>query len=134
MRQTLVAYVATALAMLALDAVWLTQMSPRLYQPRLGELLAAKPALAPAAVFYLLYVAGIVVLAVRPALNGGGWPRLLTNAAMLGLVAYATYDLTNQATLRTWSTLITLVDMAWGVLVTVAAASAGYKTVLRLTD
>jgi uncharacterized membrane protein len=134
MRQTIIAYIASALAMLALDAVWLTQMTPRLYQPRIGELLAAKPSLAPAVAFYLLYVAGIVVLAVLPALREGGWRRLLVNAAMLGLVAYAAYDLTNQATMKTWSTTITVMDIAWGVLVTTAAASAGYKTVLRLTN
>lgn len=134
MRRTIIAYVATGLAMLALDAVWLTLMSPRLYQPRLGELLAARPALEPAVAFYVVYVAGIVALAVRPALRDGGWRRLLANAAALGLVAYATYDLTNQATLKTWSTMVTLVDMAWGALVTVAAASAGYGTVLRLRD
>jgi uncharacterized membrane protein len=134
MRHAIIAYIASALAMLALDAVWLTQMTPRLYQPRIGELLAAKPSLAPAVAFYLIYVAGIVVLAVLPALREGGWRRLLINAAMLGLVAYAAYDLTNQATMKTWSTTITLVDIAWGVLVTTAAASAGYKTVLRLTN
>jgi uncharacterized membrane protein len=134
MRQAVIAYIASALAMLALDAVWLTQMTPRLYQPRIGELLAAKPSLAPAVAFYLLYVAGIVVLAVLPALREGGWRRLLINAATLGLVAYATYDLTNQATLKTWSTTITLLDIAWGVIVTTVAASAGYSTVSRLAD
>jgi uncharacterized membrane protein len=105
-------YATTALTMLALDGVWLTLAVPRLYQPRIGELLAAKPSLAPAVVFYLMYVTAIVVLAIH--------------AVVFGLVAYATYDLTNQATLKTWSTTITLVDMAWGSLVTTAAASAGY--------
>jgi len=119
-------YAATALTMLALDGVWLTLASPRLYQPRIGELLAAKPSLPPAVIFYLMYVAAIVVLAIQPALRDGGWRRLLVHAAVFGLVAYATYDLTNQATLKTWSTTITLVDMAWGTLVTTAAASAGY--------
>jgi uncharacterized membrane protein len=119
-------YAATALTMLALDGVWLTLASPRLYQPRIGELLAAKPSLGPAVVFYLLYVAGILVLAIQPALRDGGWRRLLVQAAVFGLVAYATYDLTNQATLKSWSTTITVVDMAWGALVTTAAASAGY--------
>jgi uncharacterized membrane protein len=123
-------YATTALTMLALDGVWLTLAVPRLYQPRIGELLAAKPSLPPAIIFYLLYVAAIVVLAIQPALRDGGWRRLLTHAIVFGLVAYATYDLTNQATLKTWSTTITLVDMAWGTLVTTAAASAGY-TVMR---
>lgn len=120
------AYLGTALTMLVLDAVWLTQMSPRLYQPRIGELLAAKPSLPPAVVFYLLYVAGIVLLAVLPALREGGWKRLLIHAAAFGLVAYATYDLTNQATMKTWSTTITLVDMAWGTFITTVSASAGF--------
>jgi uncharacterized membrane protein len=119
-------YATTALTMLALDGVWLTLAVPRLYQPRIGELLAAKPSLAPAVVFYLMYVTAIVVLAIQPALREGGWRRLLIHAVVFGLVAYATYDLTNQATLKTWSTTITLVDMAWGSLVTTAAASAGY--------
>lgn len=119
-------YATTALAMLALDAVWLTLAVPRLYQPRIGELLAAKPSLGPAVIFYLMYVAAIVVLAIQPALREGGWRRLLIHAVVFGLVAYATYDLTNQATLKTWSTTITLVDMAWGTIVTTLAASAGY--------
>ncbi|WP_297514676.1 DUF2177 family protein [uncultured Caulobacter sp.] len=131
MTKTAIGYGATALAMLALDAVWLTTMSPRLYQPRIGELLAAKPSLAPAVIFYLLYVLGIVVLAVLPAAREGGWKRLLVNAAVFGLVAYATYDLTNQATLKTWSTTITLADMAWGTLVTTLAASAGFAALRR---
>ena len=126
MIKILAAYLGTALTMLVLDAVWLTQMSPRLYQPRIGELLAAKPSLPPAVVFYLLYVAGIVLLAVLPALREGGWKRLLIHAAAFGLVAYATYDLTNQATLKTWSTTITLVDMAWGTFITTVSASAGF--------
>ena len=127
-------YAATALTMLILDGVWLTQAVPRLYQPRIGELLAAKPSLPPAVAFYLLYVTAIVVLAVMPALSQGGWRRLLVHAAVFGLVAYATYDLTNQATLKTWSTTITLVDMAWGTLVTTAAASAGYAVVRWLSE
>lgn len=128
-----VGYAATAITMLALDAVWLTLAVPRLYQPRIGELMATKPSLPPAVIFYLLYVLGIVVLAVLPALREGGWRRLLIQAAVFGLVAYATYDLTNQATLKTWSTTITLVDMAWGTLVTTAAASAGYAAMRWIT-
>lgn len=126
MIQIAAGYLATALTMLVLDAVWLTMAVPRLYQPRIGELLAAKPSLPPAVIFYLLYVTGIVVLAVLPAMREGGWRRLLVHAAVFGLVAYATYDLTNQATLKTWSTTITLVDMVWGTLVTTLSASAGY--------
>lgn len=126
MIKIIAAYLGTGLTMLVLDAIWLTQMIPRLYQPRIGELLAEKPSPAPAVVFYLLYVAGIVLLAVLPALREGGWKRLLIHAAAFGLVAYATYDLTNQATMKTWSTTITLVDMAWGTFITTVSASAGF--------
>lgn len=126
MIQVAAAYLGTAFAMLVLDIIWLTQMSPRLYQPRIGELLAEKPSMPPAVIFYLLYVTGIVVLAVLPALREGGWRRLLVHAVVFGLVAYATYDLTNQATLKTWSTTITVVDMAWGTFITTVSASAGF--------
>lgn len=126
MIQIAAAYFGTALAMLVLDIIWLTQMVHRLYQPRIGELLADKPSMPPAVIFYLLYVAGIVVLAVLPALREGGWRRLLVHAAVFGLVAYATYDLTNQATLKTWSTTITVIDMAWGTFITTVSASAGF--------
>lgn len=127
-------YAATAVTMLALDGIWLTLAVPRLYQPRLGEIMAAKPSLPPAVAFYLLYVLAIVVLAVLPALREGGWRRLFTHAAVFGLVAYATYDLTNQATLKTWSTTITIVDMAWGTLVTTVAACAGFAVMRKLTS
>ena len=130
--KTAIGYGAAALAMLALDAVWLTTMAPRLYQPRIGELMAAKPSLAPAVVFYLLYIFGIMALAVLPALREGGWRRLLIHAAVFGLVAYATYDLTNQATLKTWSTTVTLADMAWGTVITTIAAAAGFAAMRRV--
>jgi uncharacterized membrane protein len=122
---------ATAGTMLALDAAWLMSMTPRFYKPRLGGLMAEAPSPAPAVVFYLLYVAAIVALAVLPALDGG-WNRLLANAALLGLTAYGTYDLTNQATLKGWPLSVTLADMAWGVVATTAAACAGYVALLRL--
>jgi len=126
-------YGATALTMLVLDGFWLTVATPRLYKPRIGELLADKPSLPPAVAFYLLYVTAIVVLAVLPALRDGGWRRLLVHAVVFGLVAYATYDLTNQATLKTWSTTITLVDMAWGTLVTTASAASGFAVMRWLS-
>ena len=125
-------YVATAVVFLALDAVWLTQMADRLYRPRIGTLMADAPSLPPAVAFYLIYIGAVTWFALVPALRpDGGWTRLLVNAALFGLAAYATYDLTNQATLKTWSTAVTLADMAWGAFVTTAAASAGYFVASR---
>lgn len=121
-----VAYLASGVAFAAIDAVWLTTMTSRLYKPVLGSMLAAKPDMGAAVAFYLIMIAGIVFFAVEPALRGGGWGRALLNGAALGLVAYATYDLTNQATLSAWSMRLTLIDLAWGTFLTATAATAGY--------
>lgn len=120
------AYIGSAIAMLALDAIWLTTMVPRVYQPALGNLLADPPNFWIAGVFYLLYVVGIVVFAVLPAQGQGNWLMALGLGALLGLVAYGTYDFTNLSTLRNWPLHLSLIDVAWGTLLTGVAASAGY--------
>ena len=129
------AYISSALAFLVLDIAWLSFAAPRLYRPIIGDLLADKVALGPAVAFYLIYIAGIVVLAVAPAMKAGSFGRVAITAAILGFLCYATYDLTNQATLKVWSLKITLADMAWGTFVTTAAALAGLwgaRTATRL--
>lgn len=126
MRMMIVAYLATALAFLGLDTVWLSLSASRLYKPHLKDLLLEKFNVVPAASFYLLYVAGILVFAVFPALATGRWTTALGRGAALGLVAYATYDLTNQATLRGWSTTVTIADLCWGTALTGLAATVGY--------
>lgn len=119
----IVAYVAVAVVFGTLDAVWLGWAGKALYRPHLGDLLAVSFRLAPALVFYAAYVAAVVWFAVRPGLAGG--PAVAAfNGAMLGAICYATYDLTNQATLRHWSITVTLVDIAWGALATAIAAGA----------
>jgi uncharacterized membrane protein len=120
--QYIAAYALTALAFLGLDAAWLTTMADRLYRPALGNLMLEKFALGPAAAFYFLYVAGIVGFAVAPAVAAGSASGALLRGAALGLLAYATYDLTNQATLRGWPWSVTLADMAWGTVATGVAA------------
>lgn len=128
----LLAYVGTGVIMGVLDAIWLTLMAPRLYQPAIGELLAPRPNMRAAVAFYLIYVFGIVFLAVLPALREGSAVRAATLGAVLGLVAYATYDLTNQATLRVWPLHVTLIDLAWGIFITMAAALGGYSLADRV--
>lgn len=120
------AYVGSAITMLALDLVWLTTMVPWLYRPALGDLLADPPNLPVAAVFYLLYVVGIVVFAVLPAVTSGSWLHALGAGALLGLVAYGTYDFTNLSTLRNWPITLSLIDVVWGTILTAVSASAGY--------
>lgn len=126
------AYAATAVAFFALDFIWLSTATPRLYQPLLGTLLAPQPSLMIAAAFYIFYVVGLVVFAVLPAANAGSWLMALGLGALLGLVAYGTYDITNLATLRDWPLAVSLIDLAWGTFVSASAAFAGYW-VLRLT-
>ncbi len=126
-----VAYVATAVAMLAADSVWLVTMSDRLYKPLLGPLLAPQFALGPAIAFYVIYVAGLVALAVVPAIRSGSPMQALRNGAMLGFTAYATYDLTNQATLSHWSTVLTIADMCWGTILSCFAATIGALAGIR---
>ncbi len=124
MTKILTAYFSTLIVFAAIDAIWLTQVGPSLYKPILGELLAPQPRLGAAVAFYLIFIAGIVYFAVWPGLFSG-WQSALLKGALFGFFAYATYDLTNQATLAIWSTKITLLDMAWGTLLTGAAATGG---------
>ncbi len=127
------AYLGAGLTMALLDAVWLTLASGRLYRPVIGSLMADKPDLRPAVAFYLIYLGGIVFFAVAPGLKADSLVKTATAGAVLGLVAYATYDLTNQATLKVWATHITLIDMAWGAFLTATAAVAGHLLARRFS-
>lgn len=133
MGQTAIAVIATLLSMGALDAIWLTTMTTRLYRRELPGLLLETPSWAPALAFYVLYAVGVMVLVVRPALDGE-WSlgRVLGVGALLGLVAYGTYDLTNQATIRGWSMLVTAVDLAWGATLTATVAAIAVTAARRL--
>lgn len=127
----LVSYVATGVVFLALDSLWLSRMAGALYRPKLGPLLAETVNLPPAVLFYALYIAGVVVFAVQPALASGRWTTALALGALFGLVAYGTYDLTNHATLRDWPVIVTVADMAWGTALTAIAATAGMLVAQR---
>jgi uncharacterized membrane protein len=120
-----VAWIATAVVFLGLDAVWLSFSASLLYRPLLGGLLRDGFLLAPAALFYLIYTAGIVAFAVSPEFVSGRWAAAGLRGAFLGLFGYAVYDLTNQATLRNWPVAVTVADLAWGTLLTAVAAIAG---------
>jgi uncharacterized membrane protein len=125
------AWITTAIVFGLLDWIWLSQMTPRLYQPLLGDLLAPKTNVRAAAAFYLIYVTCLCALAVIPALERGGLARAALFGGLVGLVAYAAYDLTNHATLRGWDIRVTLADMAWGTVASAAAATAAYWVASR---
>jgi uncharacterized membrane protein len=114
------------LVFFALDFSWLSVATSRIYQPYLGNLLAEKPNLAVAAVFYLAYVVGVVALAVVPALQEGNVIGALWRGALFGLLAYATYDLTNLSTIRDWPWQVSAIDMVWGTVLNSCVAVAGF--------
>ncbi|MFJ2428727.1 DUF2177 family protein [Pseudomonas sp. NPDC087804] len=128
MKRSLIAYVATLLTFLLLDGIWLGLLMAPTYRELLGSLMLEKPLLLPAAVFYCLYVLGCVVFVVLPALS---WQWAVKRGALLGLVAYGTYDLTNWATLRGWSVQVTLMDWVWGMVATAVACAVGFLVVRR---
>lgn len=107
-------YAITFVVFLILDSVWLGVISPGLYQKNIGHLLAEDVNWPAAAIFYLLFIAGLVFFAVKPSLQHNSWKTALKNGAFFGLVCYATYDLTNQATMRDWPIMITVIDLLWG--------------------
>ena len=122
----LAAFVSSAVVMAVLDFIWLSTMADRLYRPVLGDWMNRQVNWPPAIAFYVLFLVGVTFLATVPALQQGSWRVAAINGAVFGLVAYATYDLTNHATLGRWSTTITLSDMAWGTFLATVAALAGY--------
>lgn len=120
--KAVIAYFSAAVVFGILDFLWLSNAAPRLYRPAIGEIMADQVRWQPAIAFYFLYLVGVTALVVLPALKEGGVARALWTGGLFGLVAYATYDLTNQATLRVWPTHITLIDMAWGAFATATAS------------
>ena len=122
MNKHLPAYAGTAALMVLLDALWLGLVASALYAQGIGHLMADSPRLGVAALFYAVYAAGLVVFAVTPATDrrNAAW-----KGALFGFFAYATYDLTNLATLKQWPVWIALLDMGWGTLVSAASATAG---------
>ncbi|RYF01421.1 MAG: DUF2177 family protein [Comamonadaceae bacterium] len=130
-REFAIAYGVVAIVFLALDTVWLTTMADRLYRPAIGHLMQQGFSLVPALVFYVLYVAGVVIFAVRPALQSGSPWHALGWGALLGLLAYATYDLTNQATLKDWPWHLTVADLCWGAFATSVSAAAACAVVQK---
>lgn len=107
-------YLFTLIPFLILDALWLGLVAPAFYKSQIGHLMAANPNLPAAAIFYLLYVAGMVVFVTG---REGTLRQTAARGAFFGLLCYATYDLTNLATLQGWPVLVTVVDLVWGTFV-----------------
>lgn len=117
-------YVLALLIFLGIDALWLGLVAPGFYRSQIGHLMADTPNLYAAGVFYLLFVGALVYYVIEPALRIGSVRDAGIRGALFGLVTYATYDLTNLATLRDWPLLVTAVDLAWGTILAAGTAAA----------
>lgn len=113
-KQMLVLYLITLAVFFLIDMVWLGIVAKGFYRRQLGSMLSPKVNWAAAVLFYLLFIVGLIVFAIRPALVGGEPLKALFLGALLGLISYATYDLSNLATLKDWPLVVTIVDLVWG--------------------
>ena len=111
--------------MFVLDLVWLSMLAEPLYQAGIGHLMAAKPNLMFASLFYLVYALGLMRFAVMPNIAARGIKNTFVAAAVFGFFIYASYDLTNLALLKDWPLRLSVIDMAWGTVVSTLAALAG---------
>jgi uncharacterized membrane protein len=127
------AYLAMIGIIIVGDAVWLGLVAQPLYQQAIGHLMADQPNLVAAALFYLIYPAGLLYVVVAPNAGPAAWPATLSAAAIFGLVAYATYDLTNLATLKDWPVFLACVDIAWGTTISMASAAGGRAVLNRMS-
>jgi uncharacterized membrane protein len=119
-------YLAAALVFLVIDIVWLAVISPKLYRAQIGHLMAERVNFTAAGLFYLIFVGALLFFVINPAIDRGSVWQAVWTGAFLGLAMYATYDLTNMATLKSWPPLITAIDLAWGTFIT--AATSGIVT------
>jgi uncharacterized membrane protein len=119
-------YFATLVAFFAIDIIWLTLVARTFYSKHLGYLMTPNTKWVAAIIFYLLFIAGLLVFVVVPGLQANSLSRTLLLAAFFGLVTYATYDLTNLATVKDWPILVTIVDLLWGTTLSVLVSLVSF--------
>jgi uncharacterized membrane protein len=126
-------YFITLVIFLGIDSFWLGLVAPKFYKSQIGHLMAETVNLPAAGLFYLLFVGVLVYFVVEPAIGGGEMRSVIMRGALFGLVTYATYDLTNLATLRDWPVLVTVVDLTWGTVLTATTSALGVWAGRRLS-
>jgi len=119
-------YFSTLAVFFVIDMIWLGLVARTFYRKHLGFLMATNTNWLAAVIFYLLFVVGLVVFVVLPGQAAGSLPHTLLRAALFGLITYATYDLTNLATLKDWPAIVTVVDLIWGTVLSVLVGYAGF--------
>ena len=134
MMKLLITYLATTTVMLIIDLIWLGFIAKPMYQQGIGHLMAEKPNIAAAICFYALFPVGLMVFAILPEAANADWQRTAMLGALFGFFTYATYDLTNLATLKNYPLKLALIDMFWGTMVSAVAASAGKLAINRFAS
>jgi len=125
-------YFIALLSFFAIDMVWLGVISKNYYKQKLGFILSPDPNWAAAIIFYLLFIAGIIYFAINPGLKANDWQVALVNGALLGAMCYATYDLTNMATIAKWPIEIVIIDIIWGMVLTGSVSVITYFAVEKI--
>jgi uncharacterized membrane protein len=127
-------YLVSLVTFVVIDMVWLGVTSSRFYRPTLGDIAISGVNLPPAVLFYVIYPMGLFIFAIQPALRNGSAMNAFILGALFGFFTYATYDLTNYATLRNWTSSLTLVDIAWGTILGALSSLVGFVGVRSLMD
>lgn len=133
MTRYVVAYIVTAVVFFGLDALYLRFVGGAMYRQVLGDQMADPARIAPAIAFYLIFIGGLLYFAITPAFGSGMWSSAAGRGAALGFLGYATYELTNYATLARWTSKLVVVDLTWGTVLSAVAAAIGYLLANRWT-
>jgi len=126
MTQYIIAYIASGVVFIIFDLLWLGVIGKDLYASKLGSLMTENIVIPAAGLFYCMYLAGILLFAIHPALQTGSWKTAMVWGALFGFFTYATYELTNWAVIRDWPASLVAIDILWGVVLTSAVATTAY--------
>ncbi|MDO8336308.1 MAG: DUF2177 family protein [Candidatus Saccharibacteria bacterium] len=132
MSDFIIRYLVAGALFAIIDGIWLSFVANKLYRSQLGSLLLDKPNLPAAILFYLVFLVGLVVFVINPAVSSNDWKVALGLGALFGFVTYATYDLTNLATLKSYPLTITIVDLIWGTVLTASVSLIAFFVIQRI--
>jgi len=118
---------------LVIDMIWLGLLAKNFYKQQIGFLMKPDINWAAAIIFYLLFTVGLVIFVITPSVKNASWAHAVVFGGLFGLITYATYDLTNLATIKDWPILVTLVDLAWGTAIGSLVSVATYLIATRIT-
>ena len=124
-KQLIISFIFVSTIFLIIDVIWLSITVKSIYKPNLGNLLNDKPVLWAAVLFYIIYMIGLTLIIIKPALASNSVLQAFWTGVIFGIVAYGTYNLTNMATVKNWSSTIVWIDMLWGGLLTGSSSAAG---------